>query len=60
MTGGKKYLRRPDIDGLVIEIEEALLQIVRQFLEQVGMPYEVLDAPPEKEGSENTRRRRGT
>jgi hypothetical protein len=60
MTGGKKYLRRPDIDGLVIEIEEALLQIVRQFLEQAGMPYEVLDAPPEEEGSENTRRRRGT
>jgi hypothetical protein len=57
MTGEKKYLRRLDI-GLVIEIEEALLQILRSFLDQAGIPYEVLDALPEEEGGENTRRRR--
>jgi hypothetical protein len=57
MTGEKKYLRRPDI-GLVIEIELALLQILQPHLDQVGIPYEVLDTPPEEEGGENTRRRR--
>jgi hypothetical protein len=57
MTGEKKYLRRLDI-GLVIEIELALLQILQAHLDQVGIPYEVLNTPPEEEGSENTRRRR--
>jgi hypothetical protein len=57
MTGEKKYLRRLDI-GLVIEIELALLQILQAHLDQVGIPYEVLDTPPEEEGGENTRRRR--
>jgi hypothetical protein len=57
MTGEKKYLRRLDI-GLVIEIELALLQILQSHLDQVGVPYEVLDTPPEEEGGENTRRRR--
>jgi hypothetical protein len=57
MTSEKKYLRRPDI-GLVIEVEEALLQLLRPFLDQAGLPYEVLDAPPEEEGGESTRRRR--
>jgi hypothetical protein len=56
MTEGKKYLRRLDI-GLLIEIEPALLELLRPFLDQAGIPYEVLDAPPEEEG-ENTRRRR--
>jgi hypothetical protein len=56
MTGEKKYLRRLDI-GLVIEIELALLQLLQPHLEQAGIPYEVLDAPPEEDG-EGTRRRR--
>jgi len=57
MREGKKYLRRLDI-GLVLEIEPALLEILRPFLDQAGIPYEVLDAPPEEEGGENARRRR--
>jgi hypothetical protein len=57
MTGEKKYLRRLDI-GLVIEIELALLQLLQPHLDQAGIPYEVLDAPPEEEGGEGTRRRR--
>jgi hypothetical protein len=57
MTDGKKYLRRLDI-GLVIEIEPSLLEVLRPFMDQAGIPYEVLDAPPEEEGGENTRRRR--
>ena len=57
MTDGKKYLRRLDI-GLVIEIELSLLQVLRSFMDQAGIPYEVLDAPPEGEDSGNTRRRR--
>jgi hypothetical protein len=57
MTGEKKYLRRLDI-GLVIEVELALLQILQLHLDQAGIPYEVLDTPPEEEGGENTRRRR--
>jgi hypothetical protein len=61
MNGEKKYLKRPDIEGLVIEIELALLEIVRQHLDQAGLPYEVLDAPPEQAGeSENQRRRRSS
>jgi hypothetical protein len=47
MTGGKKYLRRLDIE-LVIEIETALLQILQPFLDQAGIPYEVLDEPPDE------------
>jgi len=57
MTDGKKYLRRLDI-GLVIEIDLALLQVLQPLLDLAGMPYEVLDAPPEEEGAENQRRRR--
>jgi len=57
MSDGKKYLKRPDI-GLVIEIDSALLELLRPFLDQAGILYEVLDAPPEEEGGENTRRRR--
>jgi len=57
MTDGKKYLKRLDI-GLVIEIDPVLLEILRPFMDQAGIPYEVLDAPPEGEGGENTRRRR--
>jgi hypothetical protein len=47
MTGEKKYLRRTDI-GLVIELEVALLDILRPFLDQAGIPYEVLDEPPDE------------
>ena len=59
MAGEKKYLRRTDI-GLVLEMEPALLELLRSFLEQAGIPYEVLDAPPEEEGGETTRRRRSS
>jgi len=57
MSEGKKYLRRLDI-GLVLEIELSLLQLLQPFLEQAGIAYEVLDAPPEEGGGENQRRRR--
>jgi len=57
MTEGKKYLRRPDI-GLVIEMEQSLLRILLPFMDQAGIPYEVLDTPPEGEDSGNARRRR--
>jgi hypothetical protein len=59
MAGEKKYFRRPDI-GLVLEIDAVLLEILRIFLDQAGIPYEVLDAPPEEEGGENLRRRRSS
>ena len=58
MNGEKKYHKRPDIEGLVIEIELALLEIVRQHLDRAGLPYEVLDAPPEPAGENETQRRR--
>jgi hypothetical protein len=57
MSGEKKYLRRLDI-GLVIEIGPALLQVLQPFLDQAGIPYEVLDAPPEPAGENETQRRR--
>jgi hypothetical protein len=59
MAGEKKYLRRTDI-GLVLEMESTLLELLRSFLEQAGIPYEVLDAPPEEEGGETPRRRRSS
>jgi hypothetical protein len=59
MAGEKKYLRRTDI-GLVLEMEPTLLELLRSFLEQAGIPYEVLDAPPEEEGGETPRRRRSS
>jgi hypothetical protein len=55
----KKYLRRLDI-GLVIEIELVLLQFLQPFLDQAGISYEVLDAPPEEEEGGNQRRRRSS
>jgi hypothetical protein len=58
MNGGKKYLKRLDIEGLVIEIETSLLEIVRQHLDRAGLPYEVLDAPPEPEGGGELQKRR--
>jgi hypothetical protein len=58
MDRAKKYLRRPDIEGLVIEIEPSLLEIVRQHLDRAGLPYEVLDATPEPAGESETQRRR--
>jgi ribose 5-phosphate isomerase len=58
MSDEKKYLRRLDIAGLVIEIEPSLLEVVRQHLDQAGLPYEVLDAPPEPAGEGETQRRR--
>ena len=57
MAGEKKYLRRTDI-GLVLEMEPTLLELLRSFLEQVGIPYEVLDAPPESEGGGELQKRR--
>jgi len=45
MSEGKKYLRRTDT-GLVLEIDPSLLAILRPFLDQAGISYEVLDAPP--------------
>jgi len=59
MGDGKKYLRRPDT-GWYGEIDVALLALLRVFLEQAGLPYEVLDAPPEEEGNETPRRRRSS
>jgi hypothetical protein len=57
MAGEKKYLRRTDI-GLVLEMEPTLLELLRSFLEQAGIPYEVLDAPPESEGGGELQKRR--
>jgi hypothetical protein len=56
MTGEKKYLRRPDI-GLVIELEVALLDILRPFLDQAGIQYEILDTPPGSDEEKPKRRR---
>jgi len=58
MTDEKKYLKLLHT-RLVLEIELGLLEVLRPFLDQAGIPYEVLDAPPEEEG-ENTRRRRSS
>ena len=58
MNGGKKYLKRPDIEGLVVEVEPSLLEIVRQHLDRAGLPYEVLDAPPASAGESEAQRRR--
>jgi len=58
MSREVKYLRRTDI-GLVLEVDLYLLELLRPFLDQAGIPHEVLDAPPEEEG-ENTRRRRSS
>ena len=57
MAGGKKYLRRTDI-GLILEVELSLLELLRSVLDQAGIPYEVLDAPPEPAGESETQRRR--
>jgi hypothetical protein len=64
MNGEKKYLRRPDT-GWGGEIDLPLLEILRVHLEQAGLPYEVLDNPPEPEGEgetqgETQRRRRSS
>ncbi len=58
MSEGKKYLVRPDI-GLVLEIDQSLLEILRSFLDRAGIPYEVRGNPPEEEG-ETARRRRSS
>jgi hypothetical protein len=58
MSDAKKYLRRLDIVGLVIEIEPSLLEVVRQHLDRAGLPYEVLDTPPEPAGESEAQRRR--
>ena len=57
MSDGKKYLRRLDI-GLILEVEMPLLELLRRFLDQAGVPYEVLDAPPESEGGGEQQKRR--
>ena len=57
MAAEKKYLRRLDI-GLLLEVEAPLLELLRRFLDQAGIPYEVLDAPPQPEGGGETQRRR--
>ena len=57
MSDGKKYLRRLDI-GLILEVETPLLELLRRFLDQAGVPYEVLDAPPESEGGGELQKRR--
>ena len=57
MGDGKKYLRRPDT-GWYGEIDVALLALLRVFLEQAGLPYEVYDAPPESEGGGELQKRR--
>ena len=57
MAGEKKYLRRTDI-GLILEVELSLLELLRSVLDQAGIPYEVLDAPPEPAGESETQRRR--
>jgi len=45
MNEGKKYIRRTDL-GLVREIDQSLWAILQPFLDQAGLPYEVLAAPP--------------
>jgi len=57
MAGEKKYLRRTDI-GLILEVELSLLELLRSVLDQAGIPYEVLDAPPEPAGGSEAQRRR--
>jgi hypothetical protein len=57
MNGEKKYLRRPDT-GWFGGIDLPLLEILREHLERAGLPYEVLDNPPEPEGEGETQRRR--
>ena len=57
MSDGKKYLRRLDI-GLILEVETPLLELLRRFLEQAGIPYEVLEAPLEPEGGGELQKRR--
>jgi hypothetical protein len=39
-------------------MEPTLLELLRSFLEQAGIPYEVLDAPPESEGGGELQKRR--
>jgi len=57
MAGEKKYLRRTDI-GLILEVELSLLELLRSVLDQAGIPYEVLDAPPAPAGENESQRRR--
>jgi hypothetical protein len=57
MKDGKKYLSRPDT-GWSGELETALLAILQPFLDQAGIPYEVLDAPPESGGEGESQKRR--
>jgi hypothetical protein len=57
MNDGKKYLRRPD-SGWSGKLELALLQLLQPFLDQAGLPYEVLDAPPESGGEGESQKRR--
>jgi hypothetical protein len=62
MSGEKKYLRRADL-GIFWELAPPLLELLRQHLDRAGLPYEVLDAPPEpkEQGEEQpTRRRRSS
>jgi len=56
MADGKKYLKRRLDEELVIEMEAALLQLLQPFLDQAGIPYEVLETPPEEEGKNQRRR----
>jgi hypothetical protein len=66
MSGGKKYLIRPDI-GWFSEVDLGLLEVLRPHLDQAGIPYEVRDNPPAEGGDnpsaeegESTRRRRSS
>jgi hypothetical protein len=51
-----KYLRRIDT-GLVIEVDPALLAILKGVLDQAGIQYEVQDTPPESDEEKPKRRR---
>jgi hypothetical protein len=58
MNDGVKYLVRSDL-GLILEMPAALIEILRPQLDSAGIPYQVLDSPPNEEGT-TTGRRRGT
>jgi hypothetical protein len=58
MNEGVKYLVRTDL-GLVLEMPAILIELLRPQLDLAGIPYQVLDSPPNGDGN-TTGRRRGT
>jgi hypothetical protein len=56
MNRQMKYLRRIDT-GVVIEVDPALLEILKAFFDQAGIQYEILDTPPGSDEEKPKRRR---